>query len=167
VGSVAAYQGSFSRGWSQSPVAQEAVGVWRGILCCMAPEPPPGWYHDPVAPRRRRWWDGQQWTVRTGKDPRRWSLVMLWLGIACAAWLGASLLCLLTASGVAQTSQPNQAAWVVFIDALPAVPIAGSLLGWLVTIGVTRCLRLATLTASATLLCLSIGLGLFVVPKAP
>lgn len=32
------------------------------------PEPPqpPGWYRDPDDPRRKRYWDGQQWTEHEG-----------------------------------------------------------------------------------------------------
>ena len=77
-------------------------------------------------------------------------MVVLWLGIACTAWLVASMLSLFTASDIAATPQPDQAAWVVFFDWLPAAPIAGALLGWLVALGVTRNRRSARLTASVT-----------------
>jgi hypothetical protein len=114
-----------------------------------------------------RWWDGHAWTERTGKDPRRWSLVLLWLGMAAVVWLGSSWFSLQTASDIAATPQPNQASGVLLFEVLPAAPIAGALIGWLVAFGITRRLSSATTTAAIVLLCLSPGLIFVAAPKPP
>jgi hypothetical protein len=93
--------------------------------------------------------------------------MLLWVGFAVAAWAVASLFSLLTASDIADTPQPDQTRWVAVFSWLPTIPLAAAAIAWMVTFGVTRRGRRATIVASVTLLCLSAVLGLVVAPKPP
>jgi len=130
------------------------------------PAPPPGWYRDPRSRYRLRWWDGQAWTNRSALDPA-WTPILLWVGFASAAWACASLAAEFTASDVADTPQPDQATWVGVFSWLPAGPIGAAAVARVLTFGLTRRWRSATIAASATLICLSVLLGYVVLPKPP
>jgi Protein of unknown function (DUF2510) len=48
-------------------LAQRGRARPKGWSAPLAPTPqPPGWYADPWRTAMWRWWDGQQWTGRTG-----------------------------------------------------------------------------------------------------
>jgi hypothetical protein len=74
---------------------------------------------------------------------------------------------MLSASGISETPQPDQARSAAIISGLPVVPLAAAVVIGLVALAVTRRSRPTATAAGVTLLCSSILVAFVVTPKPP